>query len=83
MRKAIREYLENEEEIEIRNRQADVAWREYQRAGQFVSNETVTAWLDTWRTGKESQCPQPERLRGCAHSLNPKIPKPPTAPLRV
>lgn len=63
MREAIREYLDKEEEIEARNREADAAWEEYQRTGEFVSNEAVTAWLDTWGTDKESPCPEPEAQR--------------------
>lgn len=63
MREAIREYLDKEEKIENRNQEADAAWAEYQRTGQFVSNEAVTAWLDTWGTDKESQCPEPEAQR--------------------
>jgi predicted transcriptional regulator len=60
MREAIREYLDKEEEIETRNKEADAAWEEYQRTGKFASHESVTAWLDTWGTEKESQCPQAE-----------------------
>jgi len=60
MREAIREYLDKEEVLEARNKEADAAWEEYQRSGKFVSNGAVTAWLDTWGTDKESQCPEPE-----------------------
>jgi predicted transcriptional regulator len=55
---AIREYLDKEEESEARNRQADEAWQEYQRTGQFVSHEAMTAWLDTWGTDREGPCPE-------------------------
>jgi predicted transcriptional regulator len=61
MQEAIREYLDKEEEMEARNQQADEAWKEYQRTGQFVSNEAVMAWLDTWGTDEEGQCPDIER----------------------
>jgi len=60
MREAIREYLDKEEEIEARNREADDAWEAYQRSGQFASNEAVMAWLDTWGTDKEGPCPDLE-----------------------
>lgn len=60
MREAIREYLDKEEEIETRNREADAAWDDYQHSGKSVSHETVTAWLDTWGTDKEGVCPEPE-----------------------
>jgi len=58
MREAIREYLDREEEAERRNLEADEAWAEYQRTGQFVGNEAMTAWLDTWGTDQEGPCPE-------------------------
>jgi predicted transcriptional regulator len=57
MREAIRKYLDEEEMIESRNREADAAWEEYQRTGQVVSHEKVMEWLDTWGTDQESPCP--------------------------
>lgn len=60
MREATRKYLDEAEAVESRNREADAAWAEYQRTGQAVSNERVIAWLDTWGTDKESQCPAPD-----------------------
>ena len=36
-----------------RNKEADEAWADYQRTGQFISNEAMTAWLDTWGTDQE------------------------------
>ena len=59
MREAIRKYLDEEEAIESRNREADGAWAEYQRTGQAVSHDDVAAWLDTWGTDKERPCPTP------------------------
>ncbi|MBF0497330.1 MAG: ribbon-helix-helix protein, CopG family [Deltaproteobacteria bacterium] len=60
MREAIKEYIDKEETIEARNREADAAWQEYQRTGRFVGNEAMTAWLDTWGTDQEGQCPETE-----------------------
>ena len=57
MKEAILRYLEREEEIERRNREADEAWKEYKETGQYVSNEDMAAWLDTWGTDKETKCP--------------------------
>ena len=57
MKEAILRYLEREEEIERRNMEADDAWNEYSETGQYVSHEDMTAWLDTWGTDKETQCP--------------------------
>jgi predicted transcriptional regulator len=63
MREAIREYLDKEEEIERRNAEADEAWEEYKRTGQFVGNEAMTAWIDTWGTDKEGPCPDLQTQR--------------------
>jgi len=57
MKEAIREYLDKEEEIEKRNREADEAWKEYRQTGKGVSHEEITAWLDSWGTDKETPCP--------------------------
>ena len=61
MREAIREYLNREEAAERRNLEADEAWAEYQRTGQLVGNEAITAWLNTWGTDKEGPCPNLEQ----------------------
>ena len=63
MREAIREYLEKEESIEARNREADEAWADYKRNGKFVSHETMVAWLDTW--GSDQEGPAPELEHRC------------------
>jgi predicted transcriptional regulator len=60
MREAIREYLEKEEAIEARNREADQAWTDYQQSGRFVGHDAMAAWLDTWGTGREGPAPEPE-----------------------
>ncbi len=60
MREAIREYLEKEETIEARNREADAAWADYQQSGRFVSHEAMAAWLDSWGTDQEGEAPMPE-----------------------
>jgi len=60
MKEAINQYLEREEEIERRNREADEAWKEYQRTGQSVSHETMSAWLDSWGTDQEGPYPDLE-----------------------
>lgn len=40
-------------EDKLRNREADEAWMHYQRTGQFVSNNDMTAWLNTWGSDLE------------------------------
>lgn len=59
MREAIREYLDKEEEAEKRNREADEAWADYKQSGLGVSNDAMSAWLDSWGSDKEGQCPEP------------------------
>jgi predicted transcriptional regulator len=59
MREAIREYLEKEEAIEVRNREADEAWAAYKRTDKFASHEAVSAWLDTWGSDQEGPAPEP------------------------
>jgi predicted transcriptional regulator len=60
MKEAIAQYLQREEEIERRNREADAAWDEYRVTGKSVSHEDMSAWLDSWGTDKEGPCPDPE-----------------------
>ena len=57
MREAIQNYVEKEEKEERRNQEADEAWLEYKRSGLGVDNDAMTAWLDSWGTDKETQCP--------------------------
>jgi len=60
MKEAIGQYLQREEEIERRNRDADAAWDEYRVTGKSVSHEDMSAWLDSWGTDKAGPCPDPE-----------------------
>jgi predicted transcriptional regulator len=60
MKEAIGQYLQREEEIERRNREADAAWDEYRATGKSVSHEDMSAWLDSWGTDEEGPCPDPE-----------------------
>lgn len=57
MKDAILRYLEHEEEIERRNMQASNAWKEYIETGQYVGNDKMMEWLDSWGTDKEIECP--------------------------
>lgn len=58
MREAIRSYLDKEEEAEKRNQEADEAWEDYKQSGLGVDNDSMLAWLDSWGTDKEAQCPE-------------------------
>ncbi|MEQ1790130.1 MAG: CopG family transcriptional regulator, partial [Rickettsiales bacterium] len=57
-KEAIYKDLEHEEEIERRNQEAAEAWQKYQKTGEFVSNQDMIAWLDTWGTDREKPCPK-------------------------
>ncbi len=58
MKKAITDFLDREEALEKRNREADEALEEYQSTGQYVSHETMNTWLETWGSDKEGPCPE-------------------------
>ena len=58
MKKAITDFLDREEALEKRNREADEALEEYQSTGQYVSHETMETWLETWGTDNEGPCPE-------------------------
>lgn len=59
MREAIRTYLDHEERIE-RERMEDLErWQRYQATGRHVPHEAVEAWLKTWGTDEEGECPRP------------------------
>jgi predicted transcriptional regulator len=60
MKTAITEFLDREEKLDIRNKEADEALQEYQTTGQYVSYEKMDEWLETWGKDKESVCPEPE-----------------------
>jgi predicted transcriptional regulator len=60
MKKAITDFLDQEEALEIRNQEADAALKDYQTTGQYVSHENMKIWLDTWGSDKESACPKLE-----------------------
>jgi predicted transcriptional regulator len=60
MKEAINQYLEREEEIERRNREADEAWEEYRETGRYVNHDAMSAWLDSWGTDEEGPCPDLE-----------------------
>lgn len=60
MREAIRVYLDQEEEMERRNREADEAWEDYKQSRLGVNNDAMTAWFESWGTEKETQCPEPK-----------------------
>ena len=60
MKKAIIDFLDQEEFLDKRNLEADAALQGYQETGQFVSHEKMEEWLDTWGSDKESACPELE-----------------------
>jgi len=62
MREAIREYIEKQEAVEARNREADEAWDEYKNTGKGVTHEAMLAWFNDLEAGKENPCPEPEQL---------------------
>ena len=59
MKEAIHQYLEREEQIEQFRQEALAAWEEFQATGQYVSDEVMTAWLESWGTDTEQDAPAP------------------------
>lgn len=60
MKKAITDFLDQEEALEKRNLEADAALKSYQETGQYVSHKNMEVWLETWGSDKESACPELE-----------------------
>ena len=63
MKEAIAEYLNREEEIEHRNREAAVARAHFERTGMGVPHEDIKAWIKTLGTKHEKPCPKVRKLR--------------------
>lgn len=59
---AKREYLDKEEALALRNREADEAWEEYKTTGQGVPHEVMLAWFDDLEAGRAVSCPEPQQL---------------------
>jgi len=59
MKEAIHQYLEREEQAEQFRQEASAAWEEFQATGQYVSDEVMTAWLESWGTDAERDAPVP------------------------
>lgn len=57
MVEAVRVYLEREEEIERGKFEAREALARYDATGEYVADENVRAWLETWGQTGESKAP--------------------------
>lgn len=57
-REAIETYVAREEAAEADNQQALAAWNHYQETGLHVTNDEVTAWVQTWGTDNEPAPPE-------------------------
>jgi predicted transcriptional regulator len=56
-KEAIRRYIEQEEAQERIKQDTLARWKAYQETGAGVSDEAVTAWLDSWGEDNEQPCP--------------------------
>lgn len=61
MVEAIRLYLEREEEIERARAETRERLARYDATGEYIADEDVEAWLETWGTRGERQ--PPTRIR--------------------
>jgi predicted transcriptional regulator len=59
MKEAIHQYLEREELAEQFRQEALAAWEEFQTTGQYMSDEDMTAWLESWGSDTERDAPAP------------------------
>lgn len=57
MREAIREYVEREEARESFKAEALASWVEFQETGQHITGKELTAWLTSWGSASEGDCP--------------------------
>lgn len=60
MKKAIAKYVENEEQAEKLKQETLSRWQEVGQ-NKLISNESMMAWLDTWRTDHEIERPSCEK----------------------
>jgi predicted transcriptional regulator len=59
MKEAIRQFLDREEKIEEIRRDTMERWARYESTGKTVDHDQVGAWLETWGTDREDECPVP------------------------
>lgn len=57
MKEAIRQFLEREEEAEQIRRESLERWERFEATGATVHHDVVEAWLETWGTDREDECP--------------------------
>ncbi|PPD03266.1 MAG: CopG family transcriptional regulator [Methylobacter sp.] len=57
MKEAIRQFLEREEAAELIRIDTLQRLAQLEADGKVISHEAVDAWLATWGTGNEGQCP--------------------------
>ncbi len=61
MVEAIRLYVEREEELERARAQTRARLARYDTTGEYIADEDVEAWLETWGTAGEQR--PPTRIR--------------------
>jgi len=59
MKAAIERYLDQEESAEHLTSETLECWERYEATGEHISHDAITAWLETWGTEEEGQCPNP------------------------
>lgn len=57
MKEAIHQFLDREEEAEQIRKDTLERWERYEATGAAINHETVDAWLETWGTNQEGECP--------------------------
>ena len=59
MKEAIQQFLDREEEAEHIRQDTLKRWERFEATGETVSHGVVDAWLETWGTEGEGNCPVP------------------------
>lgn len=57
MKQAIKQFLDREEVAEHIRRDTLERWAHFEATGETVSHDVVAAWLDTWGSANEGECP--------------------------
>jgi len=56
-KEAIRQYLEQQEQVAQRNAETLARWETYKATGEVVEHDAVMEWLESWGTENEKVCP--------------------------
>ena len=59
MKESSERYRDQEEQAERPKRETLERWERYEATGEHISHDAINAWLESWGTEEEGQCPNP------------------------